>query len=46
MNVIKMVGKYKQNKWDGRPMLAAPWEAASKEIQYEQSMINSSPYYT
>ena len=39
-------GKYSKNKWDGRPGLAYPWETASEEIQYEQSMINSSPYYT
>ena len=46
VSYVDQEGRYKQNKWDGRPMLAAPWESASKEIQYEQSMINSSPYYT
>jgi len=39
-------GQYADNKYDGRPMLAAPWETASEKIRNEQSIINSSPYYT
>ncbi len=39
-------GKYAKNKYDGRPMLSMPWESAADFIQEEQSMINSSPYYT
>jgi hypothetical protein len=46
VSYVDQDGKYAKNKWDGRPKLAAPWETASPEIQYEQSMINSSPYYT
>ena len=46
VSYVDQNGKYAKNKWDGRPALAAPWETASEEIQYEQSMLNSSPYYT
>ena len=46
VSYVEKDGRYADNKYDGRPMLAAPWETASNRIKQEQSMINSSPYYT
>ena len=46
VSYVEKDGRYADNKYDGRPMLAAPWETASQQIQNEQSMINTSPYYT
>ena len=46
VSYVDQNGIYADNKYDGRPMLAAPWETASDKIKQEQSMINSSPYYT
>ena len=38
-------GQYADRKWDGRPMLASPWEAASDLVRNEQSRQNHDPYY-
>ena len=46
VSYVDVNGKYAKNKYDGRPMLSMPWESAADFIQEEQSMINSSPYYT
>ena len=45
VSYVEQEGKYAKNKWDGRPMLAAPWEAAGEWIRNEQSNQNHNPYY-
>jgi hypothetical protein len=45
VSYVEQEGKFAKNKWDGRPMLAAPWEAAGEWIRNEQNNQNHNPYY-
>lgn len=45
VSYVEQDGKYADRKWDGRPMLAAPWEAASESVRTEGDTFNYDPYY-
>ena len=45
VSYVEQNGEYARLKYDGRPMLAAPWESASEEVITCQRRQNNDVYY-